>query len=166
MFQDTERSLTFSPAIKTSSETSLSGAVLVLIQFDVCEEIKLDELSKIIGAPTLTQPSFKHPTPGYVRYQRPPVVEPLDPLVLFFHHPFELVIFRQVRDRIERSLAQYPREILIIYYDPKCGAVFEESPYFRVVKRGVSESGSAWAGDWVVYETCSAPADRRQKNGV
>jgi len=82
MFQDTERSLTFSPAIKTSSETSLSGAVLVLIQFDVCEEIKLDELSKIIGAPTLTQPSFKHPTPGYVRYQRPPVVEPLDPLVL------------------------------------------------------------------------------------
>ena len=91
---------------------------------------------------------------------------PLDPLVLFFHHPFELVIFRQVRDRIERSLAQYPREILIIYYDTKCGAVFEESPYFRVVKRGVSESGSAWAGDWVVYETCSAPADRRQKNGV
>ena len=30
----------------------------------------------------LEQPSFKHPAPGYVRYQRPPVVEPIEPLVL------------------------------------------------------------------------------------
>ena len=30
----------------------------------------------------MEQPSFKHPAPGYVRYQRPPVVEPIEPLVL------------------------------------------------------------------------------------
>ena len=82
MIQDTERSILSAPAVNVASEASLSGSVLVLIQFDVCEEIKLDELSKIIGAPTLTQPSFKHPTPGYVRYQRPPVVEPLAPVIL------------------------------------------------------------------------------------
>ena len=62
--------------------SALRGAVLVLIQFDVCEEIKLDQLRQIFGARTLEQPSFKHPTPGYVRYQRPPVVEPIEPLVL------------------------------------------------------------------------------------
>jgi hypothetical protein len=28
------------------------------------------------------QPAFKHPTPGYVRYERPPVVEAIEPLVL------------------------------------------------------------------------------------
>ncbi len=63
-------------------EASLHGAVLVLIQFDVCEEIKLDKLRQIFGARKVEQPSFKHPAPGYVRYQRPPVLEPIDPLVL------------------------------------------------------------------------------------
>ena len=60
----------------------LQGAVLVLIQFDVCEEIKLDQLRQIFGARKQAQPSFKHPAPWYVRYERPPVVEPIEALVL------------------------------------------------------------------------------------
>jgi hypothetical protein len=59
----------------------LRGSVLVLIQFDVCEEIRLDELRKIFGARTAAA-SFKHQAPGYVRYQRPPVEESLEPLIL------------------------------------------------------------------------------------
>jgi hypothetical protein len=59
----------------------LRGSVLVLIQFDVCEEIRLDELRKILGART-AEASFKNQAPAYVRYQRPPVEEKLDPLVL------------------------------------------------------------------------------------
>jgi hypothetical protein len=59
----------------------LSGSVLVLIQFDVCEEIRLDELRAILGARTVDT-SFKHMAPGYVRFQRPPVEEALEPLVL------------------------------------------------------------------------------------
>jgi len=66
----------------STPEASLQGSVLVLIQFDVCEEIRLDQLRQIFGARTQEQPSFKHPTPGYVRYQRPPVVEAIEPLVL------------------------------------------------------------------------------------
>ena len=63
-------------------EPALRGSVLVLIQFDVCEEIRLDELREIFGARTVEQPGSKHPAPGYVRYQRPPVVEPIGSLVL------------------------------------------------------------------------------------
>jgi hypothetical protein len=59
----------------------LRGSVLVLIQFDVCEEIRLDELRKIVGART-AEASFKHQAPAYVQYQRPPVEETLDPVVL------------------------------------------------------------------------------------
>ena len=59
----------------------LRGSVLVLIQFDVCEEIRLDDLRKIFSART-AEASFKHQAPGYVRYQRPPVEEKLDPLIL------------------------------------------------------------------------------------
>src|SRR5277367_2854319 len=61
--------------------TPLRGAVLVLIQFDVCEEIRLDVLRKTFGART-AEASFKHQAPGYVRYQRPPVEESLETLIL------------------------------------------------------------------------------------
>jgi len=67
--------------MQPSTPAPLRGSVLVLIQFDVCEEIRLDELRKIFGART-AEASFKHQAPGYVRYQRPPVVEPLEPVVL------------------------------------------------------------------------------------
>src|ERR1039458_4745393 len=60
---------------------ALQGSVLALIQFDVCEEINLDSLRSIFGA-RRQEASFKHPAPGYVRFQRPPVVEPVEPLIL------------------------------------------------------------------------------------
>jgi hypothetical protein len=76
-----------SPGIKTEAKAeltpapSLHGSLLVLMQFDVCEEIRLDALREIFGARTL-ETSFKNAAPSYVRYQRPPVVEALEPLVL------------------------------------------------------------------------------------
>ena len=69
------------PSVPVSAAAPLRGSVLVLIQFDVCEEIRLDELRKIFGART-AEASFKHQAPGYVRYQRPPVEESLEPLIL------------------------------------------------------------------------------------
>jgi len=68
-----------SPSI--SQAKALQGSVLVLIQFDVCEEIKLDALRDIFGA-RRQEASFKHPAPGYVKFQRAPVVEPVEPLIL------------------------------------------------------------------------------------
>ena len=74
-----------SPRVQTvpvrTVETAVQGAVLVLIQFDVSEEIRLDELRRIFGA-RRAEASFKHAAPNYVQYQRPPVVEPIEPLVL------------------------------------------------------------------------------------
>jgi hypothetical protein len=64
----------------TQAQAPLRGSVLVLIQFDVCEEIRLDELRKIFPA-RKTEASFKK-APAYVRYQRTPVEETLEPLTL------------------------------------------------------------------------------------
>src|SRR5579863_4462617 len=69
------------PHLTQSPATPLYGSALVLIHFDVCEEIRLDVLRKIFGART-AEASFKHQAPGYVRYQRPPVEETLEPLIL------------------------------------------------------------------------------------
>ncbi|HTB95560.1 MAG TPA: hypothetical protein VK716_01010 [Terracidiphilus sp.] len=60
----------------------LSGSVQVLIQFDVSEELKLDLLQHAVNARTQQQPSMKHAAPAYVRYHRPPVIGPLESLVL------------------------------------------------------------------------------------
>jgi len=68
------------PTSRMSAPAPLRGSVLVLIQFDVCEEIRLDELRKIFGART-AEASFKK-APSYVRYQRTPVEETLDPIIL------------------------------------------------------------------------------------
>jgi hypothetical protein len=70
-----------SQSVAQTADKTLQGSVLVLIQFDVCEEIRLDALRDIIGA-RRQDASFKHPAPGYVRYQNPPVVERVEPLVL------------------------------------------------------------------------------------
>ena len=68
------------PTVSLSAAAPLRGSVLVLIQYDVCEEIRLDELRKIF--PTRTaEASFKK-APAYVRYQRTPVEETLEPLIL------------------------------------------------------------------------------------
>jgi hypothetical protein len=66
---------------QTAASAPLRGSVLVLIQFDVCEEIRLDELRRIIGARTEQLP-LKNTAPSYVRYQRTPVAVTLDPVTL------------------------------------------------------------------------------------
>jgi hypothetical protein len=68
------------PASPYAPPGPLRGSVLVLIQFDVCEEIRLDELRKIFPA-RKAEASLKK-APAYVRYQRPPVEETLEPLIL------------------------------------------------------------------------------------
>jgi len=49
--------------------------------YDVCDEINLEELRRLIGAKASTA-SFKHTTPEYVRFERAPVIEPLGPVSL------------------------------------------------------------------------------------
>ncbi len=51
--------------------------------YDVCEEIRVEELRAILGArPAGREPRFRQPTPEYVRFQKPPVIEYLEPLLL------------------------------------------------------------------------------------
>ena len=111
--------------IAPPSDTSVQGSVLVLIQFDVCEEIRLDQLREIFGARILQQPVLKHPTPGYVRYQRPPVVEPIEPLVL------------ESGERLEGQIK---------YYDYGVLSVVMELP-FSGDWDGLVRLGSRWVWD-------------------
>lgn len=88
----------------TATATSLSGFVLVLIQFDVCEELRLDLLQQSVSARTVQKPSIKQPAPAYVRYQRPPVVGPLEPLQL------------ETGERLEGEVKYYDYGVVSVIY--------------------------------------------------
>jgi hypothetical protein len=60
----------------------LTGSVWILWLYDVCEEINLEALRKILGVEARREPGVRHPSPEYVRFERPPVVERLEPIVL------------------------------------------------------------------------------------
>jgi hypothetical protein len=55
----------------------LRGSALALILYDVSEEIDLDALNRIAGARRVGA-AFKHLAPEYVRFERPPVILPID----------------------------------------------------------------------------------------
>src|SRR5579863_3275485 len=81
---DTDVAQALSTHVQESSPSRtpgpLRGSVLVMIQFDVCEEIRLDTLRHLFPA-RKAEASFKK-APSYVRYQRTPVEETLEPLIL------------------------------------------------------------------------------------
>jgi len=109
MVWDSEGSLTVTASpghikLAPAVDVSLQGSILVLIQFDVCEEIRLDQLRQILSARTLEQPSLKHAAPGYVRYQRPPVVEPIETLVL------------ETGERLEGQIKYYDYGVLSVIF--------------------------------------------------
>jgi hypothetical protein len=65
------------------AEPRVAGRFRSLFLFDLCDEIRLDELRQVLGAPRAGRvPHFRHLTPEYVRFERPPVLEALAPIQL------------------------------------------------------------------------------------
>jgi hypothetical protein len=59
------------------------GSFRALLLYDIAEEIDLAELRQILGsAPPARSPGFKLPAPDYVRFERPPVEEACEPVLL------------------------------------------------------------------------------------
>jgi len=132
----------------------LRGSVLVLIQFDVCEEIKLDVLRNIFGART-AEASFKK-APAYVRYQRPPVEEPLEPLIL------------ESGERLEGQIKYYDYGVLSLVFELPFSGTWDtlvelscrwtsdtnfETLATRIVKQKLERAAPAlvkpYSGDWL-----------------
>ena len=59
----------------------LSGSVTAFVLYDIAEEIRLDQIRRKPEART-QQKVLKHAAPEYVGFQRPPVLETLEPVKL------------------------------------------------------------------------------------
>jgi hypothetical protein len=57
------------------------GSFRALLLYDVAEEFDFDELRRLLGAePPARSPGFKLPAPGYVRFERSPIMQACDPI--------------------------------------------------------------------------------------
>jgi hypothetical protein len=70
----------------------------------VCEEFRLERLQQTVSARTVQLPNLKHSVPAYVRYQRPPVVEPLGTLLL------------ESGERLEGEIKYYDYGVVSVVY--------------------------------------------------
>jgi hypothetical protein len=68
----------------------LTGSLWILRLYDIADEINLEVLRSSLGIEPKREPVFRHPSPEYVRFERPPVVERLDPVLLDGSHRFEV----------------------------------------------------------------------------
>lgn len=70
------------------ASSPLTGSFQILFLYDVCEAINTEPLQVLIGsrhqgegAERPRDPALLHPSPEYVRFSRPPVVQQLGPLI-------------------------------------------------------------------------------------
>jgi hypothetical protein len=101
--------------------TCVQGSFLVLLLYDVCEEIRLEDLSQIINAPPLT-PTLKTAAPERICFAHPPLVERLDSSSL------------EGGERVEGQIK---------YYDYGVVSVIFEIP-FRGNWQSLAELASRW----------------------
>jgi hypothetical protein len=71
------------------------------------------------------QPIFKHPAPGYVRYQRPPVIEAIEPLVL------------ESGERLQGKIKYYDYGVLSVVFELPFAGDWEK----------LVQLGSRWVSD-------------------
>jgi len=69
----------------TTAAPTLKGSLVGIIFHDVCEEMRLEEVRRILDAKR-TAPTFKHPTPEYLHFENPPIVESLDCITVSGEH--------------------------------------------------------------------------------
>src|SRR5579862_1425191 len=63
--------------------TASQGSLWAILLYDVAEQIRLDELRALLRIPPgPREPRFKHATPDYVRFERPPLEQVVEPLRL------------------------------------------------------------------------------------
>ncbi|MGZ4875200.1 MAG: hypothetical protein ACXV5R_08525, partial [Candidatus Angelobacter sp.] len=70
---------------------ALQGSIVVLNLYDIADEIRLSDLASLTGGTPLL-PTFKPASPAHVRFERPPVIEPLPPLSLSTGERFEVTL--------------------------------------------------------------------------
>jgi hypothetical protein len=65
------------------ADDAVSGSLFLLYLYEVADEIRLEEVREILKAPPAERkPAFRQPAPAYVQFEHPPIIEPVDEVLL------------------------------------------------------------------------------------
>jgi SAM-dependent methyltransferase len=60
---------------------------------------------------------------------------PIEPLLLYFFYPFHKLLMERVIQNLGRSLAQQPRDVILVYHNPVLSDVVEASDHLKLWAR-------------------------------
>jgi hypothetical protein len=64
------------------------------------------------------------------QYEFPP-----EPLLIYFFYPFDRFVMEPVIQNLNRSLAERPRDVILVYFNPVLSEVVEAASYLKVYSR-------------------------------
>jgi len=85
------------------------------------------------------------------------VAFPAEPLLLYLFNPFGGAIVSRVIERLEESLREAPRPVVVVYVNPEHGALFERCPF--LTRCGSGEAWTMWGNTEAFNERLRAAAD-------
>jgi predicted RNA methylase len=64
------------------------------------------------------------------QYEFPP-----EPLLIYFFYPFDRFVMEPVIQNLNRSLAEHPRDVILVYFNPVLSEVVEAASHLKVYTR-------------------------------
>ena len=79
---------------------------------------------------------------------------PAEPSIVYFYNPFDQFILSQVIENLDRSLIEHPRDVVLMFRNPKGTDVLQSSSQVKLFAR-CDDFGSAWE----IYRSAPVAAD-------
>jgi hypothetical protein len=61
---------------------------------------------------------------------------PRENSVLYFYFPFRRPVMEPLIQRLDESIGQYPRDVIIVYLNPELSEIIERTRHFKIINRG------------------------------
>lgn len=140
----------------------------------LASEFPFEHIIGVEIAPLLVEAALRNIDNVRLRFpDRPPVrvihcdaatfAYPLDPLIVFIAHPFGAPVMRRLVDTITETLISMPRELVIIYFNPKLASILDGAAMLERVDPAFSETPSIT--NYVMWRTRS-PRPRINRSAV
>jgi hypothetical protein len=78
---------------------------------------------------------------------------PTEPLVCFFHNPFEKPVFLETLSRLEASLRRHPRKIVMVLVDPQWAELLAAHPDLWRLRHESNDPGQERSLRWAIFES-------------
>jgi SAM-dependent methyltransferase len=78
---------------------------------------------------------------------------PVEPLLIYFFYPFDQSVMEPVIKNLNRSLTEYPRDVILVYHNPVLSELVETASHLRVYAQN-----SYFASRYTIFRSITSPS--------